>query len=94
MLNIYLSSGRIRQTNRVFYANPQVDALLAKGLGEFDQAKRAGVYHEAQMLILADSPWQPLYVPVEGMAIRNRVQGVKAGAMGRMLVNDASVSGQ
>ncbi len=35
-LNIYLSSKRIRQTNRVFYSNKQVDALFERGLREFD----------------------------------------------------------
>ena len=90
-LNMYLSSGRIRQTNRVFYSNKQVDALFEQGLLEFDTAKRAKIYEEAQKLILTDAPWQPLYVPSEGMAFRNRVQGAKVGAMGRMLVNDVTL---
>ena len=93
-LNIYLGTSRIRQTNRVFYSNKEVDALLQKGLGEFDPVKRAAIYQEAQKMILADAPWQPLYLPVEAMVIRNRVQGIKVGALGRMLVNDVTISGQ
>jgi peptide/nickel transport system substrate-binding protein len=92
-LNIYLSSSRIRQTNRVFYSNPQVDALFEKGLREMDTAKRGLVYENAQKLILADAPWQPLYYPMEGMVSRNRVQGLKIGSLGRMLVNDVTLSG-
>ncbi len=93
-LNIYLGGSRIRQTNRVFYSNKAVDDLLRKGLSEFDSAKRAGIYQEAQKLILADAPWQPLYLPVEGLVVGKRVQGLKIGALGRMLVNDVTLAGQ
>ncbi|HEX2987542.1 MAG TPA: hypothetical protein VHS06_05160, partial [Chloroflexota bacterium] len=93
-LNIYLSSFRIRQTNRVFYSNPKVDALFEKGLREMDEAKRGQIYEDAQKQILADAPWQPLYYPMEGMVSRDRVQGLKVGAMGRMLVNDVTLSGK
>ena len=92
-LNIYLSTSRIRQTNRVFYSNPTVDALFEKGLREVDPTKRGQVYEEAQKLILADAPWQPLYYPMEGMVSRNRVQGLKVGSLGRMLVNDVTLIG-
>ncbi len=92
-LNIYLGSSRIRQTNRVFYSNPKVDALLEQGLRELDPSKRGPIYQEAQKLILADAPWQPLYHPAEGMAVRSRVKGVAVGSLGRMLVNDVTLSG-
>ena len=93
-LNIYLGTSRIRQTNRAFYSNKEVDALLQSGLVEFDLAKRAAIYGDAQKKILADAPWQPLYLPVEAMVSRTRVQGIKVGALGRMLVNDVTVVGQ
>jgi peptide/nickel transport system substrate-binding protein len=93
-LNSYLESSRIRQTNRVFYANPAVDALLGQGLRELDPEKRGRVYGEAQKLILADAPWQPLYVPNETMAVRARVKGLAVGTLGRMLVNDITLSGR
>lgn len=92
-LNVFLSSSRIRQTNRVFYSNKEVDALLDQGQRELDPAKRVGIYAEAQKIILAEAPWQPLYNPVEGMAVRDRVNGLKVGAMGRMLVNDVTLKG-
>lgn len=92
-LNIYLSGKRIRQTNRVFYSNKQVDDLFEAGLREFDPEKRSQIYQEAQKILLAESPWQPLYHPMEGMVMRNRVQGVKIGSLGRMLVNDVTLSG-
>ncbi len=92
-LNIYLGGSRIRQTNRVFYSNPQVDALLKQGAEELDQVKRVPLYQEAQKTILTEAPWQPLYHPMEGMVLRNRVKDVKVGSLGRMLVNDATISG-
>ncbi len=90
-LNIFLSSDRIGSTNRVAYSNPDVDALLAEGARELDEAKRLPLYVEAQKLILQDAPWQPIYNPVDAMAMDKRIQGAKAGYMGRMLVNDAVV---
>lgn len=92
-LNIYLSSKRIRQTNRVFYSNKQADELLDRGLREFDPEKRSQIYQEAQKIILTDAPWQPLYHPMEGMVARTRVQGLKIGSLGRTLVNDVTLGG-
>lgn len=90
-LNIYLGSSRIRQTNRVFYSNPQVDDLFAKGLTEFNVEKRAQIYGDAQKIILKDAPWQPLYYPMEGLVYRDRINGLVIGSLGRMLVNDVTM---
>ena len=87
-LNIYLGSDRIGSTNRVGYSNPQVDALLVQGAQEMDAAARAGLYVEAQKLILADAPWQPLYYPVDIIATGKRLQ-VRSRLYGRLLLNDA-----
>ena len=43
---------------------------------------------------MADAPWQPLYAPVDMTAIRSRVQNVVMGPMGRVLLNDATVTGK
>jgi peptide/nickel transport system substrate-binding protein len=92
-LNIYLGSDRIGSTNRVAYSNPEVDKLLAQGARELDDAKRQQLYVQAQQMILQDAPWQPLYVPLDVLAINKRVDGVRIGYMGRMLVNDARLVG-
>jgi peptide/nickel transport system substrate-binding protein len=92
-LNVFLSTERIRQTNRVFYSNQQVDELFQKGLTEYDSDKRAAIYVEAQKVLLNESPWQPLYHPMEGLATRKGVEGIVIGSMGRLLVNDITVSG-
>ncbi len=91
-LNLYLGSNRIGSTNRVAYSNPAVDDLLAQGARELDEARRNTLYVEAQKLILADAPWQPLYVPLDVLALSKRVEGARVGYMGRLLVNDARVT--
>jgi peptide/nickel transport system substrate-binding protein len=88
-LNIFLGSDRIGRTNRVAYSNPDVDALLAQGAQELDETTRNQLYVDAQEIILLDAPWQPLYNPIDVMAMTERIQDVKIGYMGRMLVNDA-----
>jgi peptide/nickel transport system substrate-binding protein len=90
-LNIFLSTARIGSTNRVGYSNPDVDALLEQGAHELDEAARIAIYVEAQKLILQDAPWQPLYYPIDVIAVRNRIEGAQPGYMGRLLVNDAKV---
>ncbi len=93
-LNIYLGSERIGNTNRVAYSNPQVDKLFEQGARELDEEKRHKVYVEAQKIILQDAPWQPLYVPLDMLAFSKRLDGIRVGYMGRMLVNDAWVVGK
>jgi peptide/nickel transport system substrate-binding protein len=91
-LNIYLGSDRIGSTNRVAYKNEKVDALLKQGARQLDEAKRVQLYVDAQRLILQDAPWQPLYYPVDVIAVAKRVQGEQVGYMGRLLLNDATVT--
>jgi peptide/nickel transport system substrate-binding protein len=91
-LSIYLGSDRIGSTNRVAYSDAALDRLLARGASELDEGKRKQIYLEAQKLVLAEAPWQPLYVPVDLLAISKKVDGAKIGYMGRLLVNDARVA--
>jgi peptide/nickel transport system substrate-binding protein len=90
-LSIFLSSPRIGSTNRVAYGNPEVDALVEQGARELDDTQRIDDYIQAQQIILTEAPWQPLYNPVDVMAMRQRVQDAKIGHMGRLLLNDARV---
>lgn len=48
-------------TNSSRYANPQVDALIEKGLYEPDQAKRAAISKQVQAMIIDDAPWAWLF---------------------------------
>jgi peptide/nickel transport system substrate-binding protein len=56
-----------------------------------DSGKRKELYVQAQKLILADAPWQPLYTPIDYIAIRSSVEDVAVGSMGRVLLNAARV---
>ncbi len=91
VLNVNLHSSRIGSSNRFGYSNPQVDELLDRAARELDEAARARYYVEAQKLIMADAPWQPLYVPVDVLAIKKRVQNYHLASMGRILLNEAQV---
>lgn len=91
VLNIYLGSDRIGRTNRTFYSNPEVDALLNQALTELDADARAKLYQDAVRLIMADAAWQPLYEPVDVIAVGPHVQDVVIGPMGRVFLNDARV---
>lgn len=91
VLAVNLSSGRIGSTNRVAYTNPDVDALFAEAASELDTARRAELYLEAQRLIMADAPWQPLYTPLDMLAVNPNLQDIVISGMGRALMNDATV---
>ncbi len=91
VLNVYLSSSRIGSTNRAFYSNPALDALLSQAMREMDDEARKALYFEAQKIILEEAPWQPLYVPKDVLVVRNRVQNLSIGYMGRIWLNDALV---
>jgi peptide/nickel transport system substrate-binding protein len=90
-LNIFLSSDRIGRTNRVGYSNAEFDALVEQGAHELDDDARMELYVKAQQIALEEAPWQPLYNPLDVMAMSKRVQDAEIGHMGRLLLNDARV---
>jgi peptide/nickel transport system substrate-binding protein len=52
-----LGSANIGSTNTSWYANPEVDALLAQAQTETDQEARKTLYHQAEQMIVDDAPW-------------------------------------
>jgi len=44
-------------TNRAFYANPRLDALLDQARVERDASRRRALYREANDLVAEDAPW-------------------------------------
>lgn len=90
-LQIFLSTDRIGRTNRVAYSNVEVDELLEAGAHELDEEAREEIYLQAQQIILQEAPWQPLYNPVNILAMHERVKGASTGSMGRLLLNDIRV---
>jgi peptide/nickel transport system substrate-binding protein len=91
-LRIFLSSQRIGSSNRVYYSSPEFDALVEQAAHELNEDTRMQLYREAQKLLLEDAPWQPLYNPIDVIAMRKRVSGAHVGYMGRLLLNDASIT--
>ncbi len=91
VLMIYLSTDRIGRTNRSFYSNPELDALLVDAAREVDGQKRNQLYSRAQQILMAEVPWVPLYTPKDYIVLRNTIQGVVVGPMGRLLLNEASL---
>lgn len=61
--------------NTTGYSNPKVDELIAQGIAETDQAKRADIYHEIQTILLEDLPWIDLFVANQYEAMKTYVKG-------------------
>jgi peptide/nickel transport system substrate-binding protein len=62
--------------NHVFYSNPEVDKLLEQGRLEFDQDKRADIYHQIHRLMHEDQPYTFVVTVPEKRPINKRIQGV------------------
>lgn len=59
LLNIHFDSDS--PNNDTFYSNAEVDTLLRDALVEPDESLRTSLYQEAELLILDDVPWFPLF---------------------------------
>ncbi len=60
---------------RVKYSNPEVDKLLAQGLAETDNAKRADIYGQIQKIIQDDAPFLVLEQPVAQIVSQKTITG-------------------
>lgn len=77
MFPLFHSSRMGAGGNRSFYSNPEVDALLDGGRQEVITEKRAPYYQEAQLLIMEDAPWVPLYYTTVDLGARADLKGVE-----------------
>lgn len=92
ILSFFFGSDRLETSNRVHFARPEVDALLAAGNATVDVAARFAIYQDLQRLILDEAPWVPLYTVEVLTLVRQEVQGVKVHPfMGRLLFHDAFI---
>lgn len=64
--------------NHTGYDNAEVDALLEQARIEPDEARRAALYQEVELLILADAPWVPLAHGMSYSLVKPWVQGYEA----------------
>jgi ABC-type transport system substrate-binding protein len=61
--------------NETGYSNPDVDELLETGRGEKDEAKRFGLYQDAEQMIVDDAPWISLYHGTNSYLVKPYVTG-------------------
>lgn len=78
--------------NAAAYSSKRVDDLLAAGGRETDEAKRAGLYREAQAIINRDAPWIFLWVPQDLYGVSARLTGWSPSAAGWLNLRDACVN--
>lgn len=64
--------------NRKGYGNAEVDALLEEARIESQAERRASLYQQVELLILADAPWAPLVHGVSYVLVKPWVQGYQA----------------
>lgn len=62
--------------NHGYYSNAKVDSLLEAGRVEFDQKKRAAIYHDMHRLIHEDQPYTFINTVPEKRPIHKRIKGV------------------
>ena len=78
----HTESGRKGGLNFISYSNKQVDELIEKGRAEFDEKKRADIYHEIHNIISDETPYTFLVAPYETPAIQKRFKGMKPAPAG------------
>jgi len=69
-LTVLLHSRSRDTNNNTFYANPDVDRILDEADPLLDPSRRFALFHRAEVMIVHDAPWVPLFHPV-GSAVRN-----------------------
>ncbi len=92
-LQVFLGTEKIGASNRVCYSNPEMDAVLAQAFQLPDEApEKLPLLIQAQKMILADAPWQPLFARKNIVAVNQRVQGVKVHPAEGVLWLDAFIA--
>ena len=74
---VFHSSQFPPNSNRAFYDNQEVDALLEDAKKEIDPDKRAELYKQAQQIIMDEAPWTFLYYPKQALAYRSNISGIE-----------------
>lgn len=77
--------------NRSFYKNDRVDELLTAAKSETDQAKRADMYKEAQVLINEDAPWIFIQSGEDVIATSANVKGFNLNPAGSYYLDQTYV---
>ncbi|MCB8963018.1 MAG: hypothetical protein H6651_22090 [Ardenticatenales bacterium] len=78
--------------NLAEYSNPELDALLEQARVELDSATRLALYHEIELMLLADVGVIPVSHGVSHRLVSPRVQGYVLAAMGIAQTHRLSLS--
>ncbi len=70
-------------TNRTFFQNAEIDALLQRARQETDEAHRLRLYQEIEQRVLAEAPWISQHHRVFESLYQPYVQGISVNALGR-----------
>ena len=71
--------------NKIYYSNPQVDALCAKADADMNEQERLGLYAQAEDLVLQDAPWVPIYFQRDAELISPRIKsGLRDSLFGHL----------
>jgi len=70
--------------NKIYYSNPEVDALCAKADSDLNQDERLQLYAKAEDIVLQDAPVIPIYFQVDAELINPRVHGLRNSIFGHL----------
>jgi len=92
-LTVLLSSRTRDTNNNTFYTNPAVDRLLDEAAPVLEPARRFALFHEAEVLVMHDAPWVPLFYP-SGTAMRHpRVRDYRLNPLRPARIDETWVAG-
>jgi ABC-type transport system substrate-binding protein len=75
-------------SNRSFYRNPEVDALLDRARVEPDHERRMALYREASRIIVDDAPWAFLFSNLKVEAWQPYVRGFQPNPVWEEMYRD------
>jgi peptide/nickel transport system substrate-binding protein len=75
LLSLLFKSGGT--ANPIGYKNPEVDDLLAKAAGIYDQAQRRPLYQQIQQIVVDDAPFVYLWQPSYFYGLSQKVEGLQ-----------------
>lgn len=76
--------------NNAKYSNKKYDDLISAARKETDAAKRIQLFHDAEKVLMEDSPIAPLYFYTEPVVVSKDLQGIVNTKLGFVLFNWAS----
>lgn len=80
-----------RALNYSFYRNPRVDDVLVRAAQLSNRVERARLYQKAQVILVDDLPWLPLYVRLVWGVARPEVQNLRLHPTGFHRLNSVSL---